>query len=423
MICGTRRALHPGKATDFEPGLEVDRRGGLATHELERIADLAPVEDVDVAGLPQVGLECALESQGEPLVAGLVHHICHQEPVPTFEGQGGSEEHFPHEKRDDGGDDQCGRDREPPRLFEAQPSKHAPKAGGVGSPLQSFSQFTGRLKAVARFFGQGLLNHVGKRTGNLGAQGPQRHRRGHDDAPHHLARRTLTEGGMTAQHLVQNAPRAVNIGSRVRGAAGHLFRRHIGGRADHSAVGGAGQGLFVVSRLSDPADPLRHPEVEDLETVAASHHEVGRFDVAVDDPESVCRRQRFSKLDAEIDDPLRGDDTVAQELVEAFALHELRGKKQLRLVITLGYGLTGFEQGGHTLVVDGRGESGLSKETVANLAIAGDVGSDELERYLPLEHVVARSVHHAHPARSEPPEDLEVCDSARTARPTGTVSV
>jgi hypothetical protein len=93
------------------------------------------------------------------------------------------------------------------------------------------------------------------------------------------------------------------------------------------------------------------------------------------------------------------------------------------LVITRGYGLTGFEQGGHTLVVDGRGKSGLSKETVANLAISGDVGSDELERYLPLEHVVARSVHHTHPARSEPPEDLEVCDSARTACSNGTVTL
>jgi len=228
---------------------------------------------------------------------------------------------------------------------------------------------------------------------------------------------------MAAQHLIQDAPGAVNIRPRVGTAARHLLRRHIGWGADHRSTGGAGQGLFIVSRLSDPTDPLGHSEIEDLETVVTPHHEVRWLDIAVDDAEGVGSRQRLGQLDPEIDDSLRGAGTVAHEFFEALAIDKLRCKEQLRLVVTFGYGLAGFEQSGHALVVNGRCEASLTQKAVANLLISCDFGSNELERDLPLQHLVARTVDNSHPARSEPLEELEVCDSALTFRATGSVPV
>ena len=85
------------------------------------------------------------------------------------------------------------------------------------------------------------------------------------------------EGRLAAQHLVEHAAEAVDVGAGVElASAGGLLRAHVGRRSDRAA-----RSRSSVSPLAAVERP-RDAEVRDTRAVAAVEQDVLRLDVAMD---------------------------------------------------------------------------------------------------------------------------------------------
>ena len=102
------------------------------------------------------------------------------------------------------------------------------------------------------------------------------------------------EGTASGEDLVEDGAEAEDVGPRVDRLSLDLFRRHIRGGPEYRARRGLGD---VGSRLQ----ALGHAEVEELRRAARGDHDVGRFQVAVQDALLVRGLQRAGNLDRDAD--------------------------------------------------------------------------------------------------------------------------
>jgi hypothetical protein len=79
-----------------------------------------------------------------------------------------------------------------------------------------------------------------------------------------------------------------------------LLRRHVGRRAQQRALFRAGAGVRDASRghlvAVAPVNQLGQAEVQDFDEACGGHHDVGRFEVTMDDPRPMRSRQRVGNL-------------------------------------------------------------------------------------------------------------------------------
>ena len=87
-------------------------------------------------------------------------------------------------------------------------------------------------------------------------------------------------------HFIEHQPEGEQVGPRVRRTAERLLRRHVAGRAH----GGTriGKRLLAAVRRAQ----LSQAKIEDLDVVSPGDENVGRLDVAVNDPRGVGGIQR-----------------------------------------------------------------------------------------------------------------------------------
>ena len=173
--------------------------------------------------------------------------------------------------------------------------------------------------------------------------------------------------------------------------AARLLGRHVGNRAERRPC--AGQ-RFGDRRIGEPA-LLRQAEVQNLGVTCRRHQDIGRLEVAVDNPARVRRVERLGQLHSnrqglgEREGPPRDScgkrlplDQLHRDEMPAIGLADVVNRADIRMV-----------QGG--------GGPGFATEPLRGVGIDRPVRWQELERHWPSEPRVLPAIHHAHTPAAE----------------------
>ena len=213
------------------------------------------------------------------------------------------------------------------------------------------------------------------------------------------------ERAAAREHLVEHRAEREDVGARVDGLAARLLRRHVGGRAEHdSGPRGAisrQRGGRPGARGAGHRRQLREAEVEHLDLARRREHDVGRLDVAVDDPRRVRGRERARDVHRVAQRLVHRQRPLREQAVERAALHVLH-RDAVRAVGRL----VDVVDGDDVRVIERRGGAGLADEARATFGVVERVAAQQLQRDGPGETGVARPVEHAHPSLAELLEDL-----------------
>lgn len=109
--------------------------------------------------------------------------------------------------------------------------------------------------------------------------------------------RSRLEHRRADQEEVPDGSQSIKIRSTINFTRIHdRFRRHVERRASER--------MNVAARLVDTVELAHEPEVEQLGNVGTpdltAEHDVGRFDVAVNQPDGVCLGQRTRNLQKDV---------------------------------------------------------------------------------------------------------------------------
>ena len=124
------------------------------------------------------------------------------------------------------------------------------------------------------------------------------------------------------------------------------------------------------------------------------------LEIAVDDALLVCGRQTARDLDAVLDGLARAERARRHPVAQRLALQQLRDDVGRAVV------LAGVVDGDDVGVVEGAGGFGLVLEAAQALGVLGEVGVDDLERYVAGKPLVTRAIDLAHPALAEQGQHL-----------------
>ena len=173
--------------------------------------------------------------------------------------------------------------------------------------------------------------------------------------------------------------KGVEVTGRASRLAGDPFRREIRGRAHQ---------LTVAGNRRRPRR-MRDPEVRNLDLASAGQQEIGRLDVAMDEPGLMSGVQARSGLSDDVHDPLRVKRTVGQHVRQRGSVDQLHDKERpelcVALVIVVHLGDRRMTQGSSVL--------GLEAEPGLRLCVLGVLGSEQLDRNGPGQHLVLSTPH------------------------------
>ena len=258
--------------------------------------------------------------------------------------------------------------------------------------LERPEQLVHRLEPV-----RALLRHAPQHDGlelcvdgEVGAELP----RGHwrlvqvlQDDVHGAHRR---ERHLAGEHLVEQDAQRIEVAALIGALVAGLLRRDVV-RRPHE---GAGIGDLTVRVVA--VEELHQAEVEHLDEVVIvvlpQEHDVGRLQVAVDDPQRMRLSQRAADLLRHVDDALlRERALLLHRLRQRAAVEELHGDEEDAVlgapVVVEGDGV-GVRQPG--------GDRRLEEEALVEIGIAVVAGAEDLEGHHPVERRLQRLVDAAH---------------------------
>ncbi len=132
------------------------------------------------------------------------------------------------------------------------------------------------------------------------------------------------EGLAAGQALVEHAGQRIDVGTRVRLCGGDAFGCHVGPGADHARgvrqrglTGGAGDA-----------------EVDQIREVVLGHQDVGRFDVAVHQPDPVSGVQRGRDLVDDPDGSGRVQRSIGEDALQVATIDQPHGHVELSVDLT-----------------------------------------------------------------------------------------
>jgi hypothetical protein len=143
----------------------------------------------------------------------------------------------------------------------------------------------------------------------------------------------------------------------------------------------------------------RKAEVQQLDVAVGPHHDIVRFDVAMDDLRRVGDGKRFSDLAGDSDDP-RERKPLGGELPQRGTVDEFHRD------VAIGADHAGFIDRYDVRMVERGRERRLAQEAVQRGLIADHQSTDDLEGDLPTEARVERAIHLTHAAGAQQRADL-----------------
>jgi hypothetical protein len=200
------------------------------------------------------------------------------------------------------------------------------------------------------------------------------------------------EGQLTRAHAVEDAAEAEQVAAVIDLFAGGLLRGHVLGRAGDGPVHRQG-------RLA--TDQARQAEVEDLHPPALPlQPDVGRLDVAVDQPLLVGRRQPLGDFAADAEGVGQRQRPLAlQPVLQRLAFEQHHGQEEDTAV------LADLVDGDDVVVLDGGGHLRLALEAAARVLVGGQRGPHGLEGDRPPQLQILRQKDNAHAAGAELAQD------------------
>jgi hypothetical protein len=220
----------------------------------------------------------------------------------------------------------------------------------------------------------------------------------------------MANGGLSderrppGEQLKEHAPRRVEIGASVDRLALGLFGRKVLRGPDHR--------LGLGHRRGAVGDGSRDPEVHDLDGTTTAEHDVGRFDVAVDDPLGVAVVQRCQDV---LDDSAglvgrRHRSCGGEVLAQGAAvddLHDDVGNVDGHLGARVdGFVLARVINRDDVGVVEPRGGLGLPPESTEEHRVTRQVGAQQLDGHRPGQPGIESSVDIGHAPATDDLTDL-----------------
>ncbi len=203
-----------------------------------------------------------------------------------------------------------------------------------------------------------------------------------------------SEGGTPGDHLVHHDAERVEVAAWVGLGALRLFGREVRGRAHHRA------GLGEV-RLHRSVEGAGDAEVGDLHRPVRADQDVGRLDVAVDEPGGVGEPEGGGDLGGYLRRLLRREVAVgAQDVGQRAPIDVLHGDEVRRGV------LAPVEHVDDVGVVEVGRRLGLTAETLDEVRVNGELGEQHLDRDLAVEQPVVAQEHVGHAAATDALEHL-----------------
>lgn len=213
------------------------------------------------------------------------------------------------------------------------------------------------------------------------------------------------EGAASGEHFVEDGAEGENVATVVDGLAAGLFGSHVGHGAEEDPGGGEvlaegdGDGFGVLGDgTGEGRLELGETEIEDLEAALADH-EVGRFEIAVDDAGGVRGLEGGGELGGVLEGGGRGEAGGRDETVECLAVDELHGDE------VDGFGLSDFVDNDDAGVIEGGGSAGFLEEAKTIFIGGGRGGGHDFEGDGAVEAFVAGFVDGSHAALAELFED------------------
>ena len=258
------------------------------------------------------------------------------------------------------------------------------------------------------FPGQQLGNQLGQLRRQVGIQFLNRRRLLRGDGDHGFHGVAALPRQLAGAELVENAAQAEQVGPAVDLVAPGLLRRHVGGRADDHA------------QLRQPFVPLGRlgqAEIEDFHPAAGGgvQPDVGRLDVAVDQPVLVRRRQPPGDFPAQFQDLVHRQRSgfallLLEVILQRHALEQLHGQERHAAV------LADLVDGDDVVVLDLGGGAGLAQEAFAGDLALGHLRQHGLEGDGALQLRVLGQEDHPHAALAQQLQDAVGTEPADLVR-------
>ena len=272
------------------------------------------------------------------------------------------------------------------------------------------AQIADRLPAALRMFIEAALQEIRKPRVEVRRQGIQigiARQHGRHHVRHALALERLAAG----QHLVQHAAERKHVAAMIGGKSLRLFRRHVRRRAeDHACLRRhhaqrRGMRRAVRAGLTGPdgrlvRHRLREAEVGDFHLVVRRDLDVGRLQIAMDDPFFVRGFERLHDLMADLQRLFDWHGAALQALGQRFSLDQFHDEEvaAARLLHPIQRRDVGMIQRGEHLrfALEPRDAFGVGRERVRQ----------NLDRDRSAKLRIARAIDLAHAARAEGGKDL-----------------
>jgi hypothetical protein len=193
---------------------------------------------------------------------------------------------------------------------------------------------------------------------------------------------------------VQQHAEAPEIGPRIDRLTERLLGRHVRQRADRSARSGVGQRrpIDVVA----VGEQLGDTEVQYLHVPFRRQHHVRRLQISMHDATLVRLGERVGDLDADRRRLAGGERRSGEPRGERFPGHALHD--EIRQAVDLEH----VEQCGDSGMRQARERERLPAEAHPARLVAEGLRRQRLDRHVALQSRVARAIHDAHPAGTEP---------------------
>ena len=226
------------------------------------------------------------------------------------------------------------------------------------------------------------------------------------------------EGVAAGGELVEDEPEGEDVGLDAGLAGNELLGRHVGDGAAAGGVGGSGDWGALVDGAAGVefglvgAEAAGEAEVEDLDKAAVGEHDVGGFEVAMEDAEVVGGGEAVGGLNAGGEDELEAGGAFGDDLVEGLARDVLHDDVGFFAVSAFGGGFADVVDGADVGVVDGGGEAGFAELGGAHL-LNGEVAAlEEFEDDGALEEGVCGEKHDTAAAGADLADELVLLDLA-----------
>ena len=255
----------------------------------------------------------------------------------------------------------------------------------------------GRLESTLAVLLEAVFDDPLERRGDVSPRLRELGRLPHQDRRHRLGVRVSLERLPAREQLVENRPEREDVRTVIDREPFHLLGRHVAHRPhDHPGlrVARARRGARLLA-LRDGLDPLRQPEVEDLEMAVSRNEEVLGLQVPVDDALLMGGGESLRDLQCVVHGlllrNLAGVELSAQRLPFQ-KLHDGVGDPVL---------VSEVVDREDVLMGEGRDRLRLALEPGQRVGIRCDGLGQDLDRDVAIQLLVPRPIDLPHPARTE----------------------